>query len=294
MDRRLVQMRERFEAYLKDVFQSGGEPQKVLFEAMEYSLLGGGKRIRPLLLLQFCAACGGNWKDALPLAAAIEMVHTYSLIHDDLPAMDDDDLRRGRPTNHIVFGEANAILAGDGLLTAAFETALGPESVGNLGYERAARAAVLLAARAGAFGMVGGQVLDIAAERAASVTEEDLMAIHSRKTGALIEAACLMGGIAAGASEEQLGSAAHYARCVGLAFQIRDDVLDAEGDPKKLGKNVGSDEARSMTTFYTLYGAEGCKERIARLTEGAREAVKPLDPEGILQTLADELAGREI
>ena len=229
---RLEEHRARIEDWLHACFQDCA-PRGNLYDAMRYSLLAGGKRLRPVLVLEACRLCGGAVEDALPFAGAIEMVHTYSLIHDDLPCMDDDDLRRGRPTNHKVFGEANAVLAGDGLLTAAFETMLAPGQ--KLPPERVLGAAGILAQAAGGRGMVGGQVLDMAGEgRALGLTEvEELQRL---KTGALIRAAVEMGCAVAGGAEEQREALCRYADCLGLAFQIQDDILDVVGDEATLGK----------------------------------------------------------
>ena len=218
------------------------EPQSQLFDAMEYSLLAGGKRLRPIFVFEFCRLCGGDWKNAAPLAAAVEMVHTYSLIHDDLPCMDDDDYRRGRLTNHKVYGEAMSVLAGDALLTDAFCVA----STAPIPAEAKVEAIAVLAECAGSLGMVGGQVLDIkAGER--SCTEEEILAIQTRKTGALIRAACAMGALAGNATEEQFDAACRFAAALGLAFQIRDDMLDIIGTREEMGKTVGTDEEKTYT-----------------------------------------------
>ena len=252
---RLEEHRARIEDWLHACFQDCA-PRGNLYDAMRYSLLAGGKRLRPVLLLEACRLCGGAVEDALPFAGAIEMVHTYSLIHDDLPCMDDDDLRRGRPTNHKVFGEANAVLAGDGLLTAAFETMLAPGQ--KLPPERVLAAAGILARAAGGRGMVGGQVLDMAGEgRALGLTEvEELQRL---KTGALIRAAVEMGCAVAGGAEEQREALCRYADCLGLAFQIQDDILDVVGDEATLGKPIGSDVRSDKTTFVALKGLADCR-----------------------------------
>ena len=252
---RLEEHRARIEDWLHACFQDCA-PRGNLYDAMRYSLLTGGKRLRPVLVLEACRLCGGAVEDALPFAGAIEMVHTYSLIHDDLPCMDDDDLRRGRPTNHKVFGEANAVLAGDGLLTAAFETMLAPGQ--KLPPERVLEAAGILARAAGGRGMVGGQVLDMAGEgRALGLTEvEELQRL---KTGALIRAAVEMGCAVAGGAEEQREALCRYADCLGLAFQIQDDILDVVGDEATLGKPIGSDVRSDKTTFVALKGLADCR-----------------------------------
>ena len=245
------------------------EPRGDLYDAMEYSLLAGGKRIRPVLTLECCRMCGGEPETALPLAGAVEMIHTYSLIHDDLPCMDDDDLRRGRPTNHKVYGEATAVLAGDALLTAAFEVIL---DAGSLPPERLLTAAAVLARAAGGWGMVGGQVLDMAGEgHALSLSEVE--ELQRMKTGALITAAAEMGCVAAGGAQEQRAAVRRYAEKLGLAFQIQDDILDVVGNAAALGKSVGSDARSEKTTFVTLKGVETCRKLVRRLTEEAKEAL---------------------
>ena len=266
------------------------EPRGDLYDAMEYSLLAGGKRIRPVLTLECCRMCGGEPETALPLAGAVEMIHTYSLIHDDLPCMDDDDLRRGRPTNHKVYGEATAVLAGDALLTAAFEVIL---DAGSLPPERLLTAAAVLARAAGGWGMVGGQVLDMAGEgHALSLSEVE--ELQRMKTGALITAAAEMGCVAAGGAQEQRAAVRRYAEKLGLAFQIQDDILDVVGNAAALGKSVGSDARSEKTTFVTLKGVETCRKLVRRLTEEAKEALAVFGCEKEhLCWLADNLASRE-
>lgn len=274
----------RIEAYLAECFIKNS-PQRILFEAMRYSLLAGGKRLRPMLTLALCEICGGEAEAALPFAAAVEMVHTYSLIHDDLPCMDNDDFRRGKPTNHKVYGEAIAVLAGDALLTAAF----GQLATAKLPAERIARGVAALADCAGELGMVGGQVLDINAETR-RCTEQEVYDIQSRKTGALISAACQLGVIAAGGTDVQLAQAKRYAEAIGLAFQIEDDILDIIGDAKKLGKATGMDEKKN--TFVRLYGIDRCREMIAGQTETARNAADALNAP-FLAELARTLQNRD-
>lgn len=214
-----------------------GSLSETVTDAMRYSLLNGGKRVRAVLTLAFCELCGGDEDMAMPFACAVEMVHAYSLIHDDLPCMDNDDMRRGKPSNHKVYGENYALLAGDGLLTKAFETALSSEAFRNVGMERAAYAAAVLARCAGEYGMVGGQCIDLATENR-TVSLDELCEKDTGKTANLIMAACMMGCIAAGANETQINAAKEYALHIGLAFQIRDDILDVTGDAKELGKNI--------------------------------------------------------
>lgn len=290
-DQRYSTYRQAVETYLSGLFSE--KPHWAdLYESMRYSLLAGGKRIRPVLTLEFARLCGlENWQTALPVGCALELVHTYSLIHDDLPCMDDDDLRRGRPTNHKVFGEANAVLAGDGLLTAAFETMLAPGQ--KLPPERVLAAAGILARAAGGRGMVGGQVLDMAGEgRALGLTEvEELQRL---KTGALIRAAVEMGCAVAGGAEEQREALCRYADCLGLAFQIQDDILDVVGDEATLGKPIGSDVRSDKTTFVALKGLADCRILVAELTDRAVEALAPFGSEAeSLRGLAQSLAGRE-
>ena len=213
-------------------------PQKYLAESVRYNLLSGGKRLRPTLVFEFCRVCGGDWKAAAPFAAAVEMIHTYSLIHDDLPCMDNDDYRRGRLTNHKVYGEAMAVLAGDALLTDAFAVAASAQIPNPADL---ARAIGVLAENAGSLGMVGGQVLDMLSEERVC-TEQEVLDIQTRKTGGLINAACVLGVIAAGGTEAQIQAAAQFAAGIGLAFQIRDDMLDVIGSRQELGKAVGVDE----------------------------------------------------
>lgn len=272
------------ETYLAEQFTETA-PQTTLFEAMRYSLLAGGKRLRPMLTLVLCEICGGEAEAALPFAAAVEMVHTYSLIHDDLPCMDNDDYRRGKPTNHKVYGEAMAVLAGDALLTAAF----GQLAAAKLPAERIAKGVAALAVCAGELGMVGGQVLDINAETRLC-TEQEVYDIQSRKTGALISAACQLGVIAAGGMDAQLAQAKCYAEAIGLAFQIEDDILDVIGDAKKLGKATGMDEKKN--TFVRLYGIDRCREMIAEQTEAALRAADALNAP-FLTELAKTLQNRD-
>ena len=259
-----------------------------LREAMSYSLLSGGKRIRPVLTLAVCRLFGGEEDKALPLACGLEMLHTYSLIHDDLPCMDDDDLRRGKPTNHKVYGEAMAVLAGDGLLTAAFETL----AAADLPASGLVRAVSCLSGAAGPAGMVGGQVLDLLGE-GKSLSYEEIETIQRLKTGCMIEAAARLGAIAAGSTPEQEEAAARYARNLGLAFQIRDDLLDVLGDESTFGKPIGSDAANGKSTFVTLLGTESCQRRVEELTQAAVECLAPYRDRDFLCALARTLAVRK-
>ena len=264
------------------------EPQTVLFDSMRYSLLAGGKRLRPVFVFDFCRMAGGCWPDATPFAAAVEMIHTYSLIHDDLPSMDNDDFRRGRPTNHKVYGEAMAILAGDAMLTSAFgHIADAP----NLSADAKLRAVSYLSRCAGETGMVGGQVLDIMAEQR-ECTEQEILNIQNRKTGALIKAACVLGVMAANGTAEQEFAAMEFADHLGLAFQIRDDMLDVIGDAEKLGKATGMDGQKN--TFVRLYGLEKCEELVKEHTEAAIDALDVFADSEFMRELALSLVGREM
>ena len=256
---------------------------------MAYSLLAGGKRIRPLLTLAFARLCGLEAEKAMPFACAVEMIHTYSLIHDDLPCMDDDELRRGKPTNHVVYGEATALLAGDALLTLAFSCLAGAD----LPAARIRRAVAELAREAGAAGMVGGQSIDLASE-GKQVDIDTLIQMDLGKTAALIKAACVLGCIAAGASEEQEEQAREFAVYVGLAFQIQDDVLDVLGDAKALGKNTGMDEKRKKSTYVSLLSLEKARQQVQELTEKAVECLAPFgDKARDLQDFARRMAKRD-
>lgn len=279
--------RQAIEAYLKTVYASfPQEPQKVIFEVADYSLLAGGKRLRPIFAMDFCRMCGRDAQEALPFAAAVEMIHTYSLIHDDLPCMDNDDYRRGRLTNHKVYGEAMALLAGDALLTDAFSVATRarlekPENIG--------LAISVLSECAGSLGMIGGQVLDILSEERAC-TEKEVLDIQSRKTGALIRAACVLGVIAGGGSEEQLRAAAEFAALLGLAFQIRDDILDVIGTAQELGKATGVDGEKN--TFVRLYGVDRCEKMVKKYTAQAVACLARFPEHTYMEQLANSLTER--
>lgn len=276
------------EQYLdKECFCDETQPQKVLFDAMRYSLLAGGKRLRPIFVFDFCRMCGGDWQKAAPFSAALEMIHTYSLIHDDLPCMDNDDFRRGRPTNHKVYGEATAVLAGDGLLTAAFSyLAKAPYSA-----EIRIRAVEILSECAGELGMVGGQVLDISSEER-QCTEQEVLDIQSRKTGALIRAACMLGVLAGGGNEAQLAAAGVFADHLGLAFQIRDDMLDVIGNAEEMGKSVGTDAVKN--TFVQLYGLEACDKLVRKHTQEAISNLAQFQNTQYMESLANHLTSRTV
>lgn len=281
----------RFNAYLQQVNEAlpgflphGDAEQKTVYDAMAYSLMAGGKRIRAIMTMAFCELCGGNPADAVPFAAAIEMIHAYSLIHDDLPCMDDDDLRRGKPTNHKVFGETLAVLAGDALQPEAFHLIL---TAPGLPAERRAACALILAQAAGADGMVAGQVIDTLH---APSTQEELTEVHRLKTGAMIAGACKLGAAAAG-EEALLAAAEEYGYQLGLAFQIRDDMLDVIGTDE-FGKPIGSDKEEGKVTFVDLLGLDGCDRAVLAATERAKAAVSEWDRGGFLGDLADSLAER--
>ncbi len=265
-----------------------------LHEAMRYSVFAGGKRFRPVLCIAACEACGGTQEAAISAACAIELLHTYTLIHDDLPAMDDDTLRRGQPTCHIQFDEATAILAGDALLTLAFEVlanvplrpSSGQATLGNL-------LALELARAAGSRGVIGGQAEDLAAE--GKTPEADLVeTIHRHKTAALIRAACVMGGLCAGADSQNLENLGTYGENIGLAFQITDDLLDESATQEELGKDIGSDRARGKMTYLSVHGTERAKNRSAELIREAKQILHGLTEDAfILDGLADFIASRK-
>lgn len=261
-----------------------------LVKAMRYSLLGGGKRIRAALCLEFCRLCGGDYQTALPFACAVEMVHAYSLIHDDLPCMDDDDLRRGKPSCHIAFGEAQALLAGDAMLTYAFETALNAKNIQPSGVVMATKT---LAECAGYKGMCGGQAMDLAAEEQ-PVDHDTLVEIHAGKTGKMIIAAAKMGCYAAGATPEQIEKAEQYAADLGIVFQMVDDVLDVTATEEELGKPIGSDADCNKTTYVTLFGVEKTMEYATVINNRCKEALASFGEEAtFLKELADTLLNRK-
>lgn len=262
--------------------------QKQVTKAMKFSLVNGGKRLRPILVLEFCKMCGGDAKKALAYACAVEYVHTYSLIHDDLPCMDDDDMRRGNPSCHKMFGEATALLAGDALLTHAFDLICQSD----LNDEKNVMAISLLSQNAGVSGMIGGQVLDIKFEDT-DPSISDILTVHRLKTGALISAACLLGCIAAGADSEKIAAASKFAYLLGTAFQIKDDLLDIQGDEEKLGKPIGSDAQNDKTTYVTLVGVEKAQKDVQTLTNSAIEIIKEFDNNEFMIALCEYLITRE-
>ncbi len=279
--------------HLSEVFQENDCLQKSVYDAMNYSIQAGGKRIRSVLALAVCDMLGGDIDDAMRVAVSVECIHTYSLIHDDLPCMDNDDLRRGLPTCHKKFGEATALLAGDGLLTFAFEY-LADLS----GYKNCSSEAVLdiiseFAKSAGCAGMIGGQVIDLENECKTDITEEILTYMHNRKTGALIKAAVVASAIAAGADEKQKKALIRFADALGLAFQIQDDILDCIGDEETLGKPIGSDAENKKTTYVTLLGLNAAKEKSKKMTDQAISALEIFEDKAkFLKELADYLVTR--
>lgn len=276
---------EKLNAY----FSPKGMSFDGLLEAMDYSLTAGGKRIRPMLVLEFCRVSGGDIDKALPVACAIEMIHTYSLIHDDLPCMDNDDLRRGRPTNHKVYGECTATLAGDALQAEAFGAILRS----SLPAKRRCDCAEILAGAAGVDGICGGQYLDMLGE-GKKLNDSELNDINTRKTGAMLVAACQMGVAAAGGGAARLEAAGRYGAALGAAFQIRDDILDVTSTMEELGKTVGSDAQEHKNTYMALYGQEKCEQIIDRLTEFAKSILaEQFDDTAFLDALADRLARRK-
>lgn len=281
---------ERVESALAAYSQAPDEDLQILFDAEEYSLLAGGKRIRPFLVNEVCRMLGGSESASMPFACALEMIHTYSLIHDDLPCMDDDDLRRGKPTNHKKFGYANALLAGDALLTKAFFVASSNPCVDRA---TAAEAVLLLSEAAGEIGMIGGQIMDLAGEHT-KLSLEKLHRLHSMKTGALIRVAVQLGALAAGFDTESCETAAvvAYAEKIGLAFQVVDDILDATGSEEELGKSVGGDAAHEKTTFLSYYDVEDAKAYAASLTAEAVSAISSLEDSAVLTDLAVYLLER--
>lgn len=277
------------DAKLSEYFKPSGLSYDGLLESMHYSLTAGGKRIRPMLVLEFCRISGGNIEKTLPVACAIEMLHTYSLIHDDLPCMDNDALRRGKPTNHVVYGECTATLAGDALQAEAFGTIARSQ----LPAEARVTCVEILADAVGSDGMCAGQYLDMVGEHKL-LSEDELNDINSRKTGSLLTAACRMGVAAAGGNEAMLEAAAQYGACVGAAFQIRDDILDVISTSEELGKPVGSDAQEQKNTYMALIGEDKCMQMIEKLTDQAKNAIAgAFEDTKFLCELADSMVTRK-
>lgn len=288
IEAKLTAAKGQVEHFLGQLLTSDDKDLLPLYASMRYSAMAGGKRIRPFLVMESARLFGGEISHAIYFAVALEMIHTYSLIHDDLPCMDNDDLRRGKPTNHKVYGEATATLAGDALLTGAFELACAAD----LPSDTVRLAVRILSEAAGAEGMVGGQIMDMAAENT-EISFDTLVKLHSLKTGALITASVRLGLLAAGVRDEEKQSAlTAYARFIGLAFQIVDDVLDARGDEETLGKSTGSDEKSGKITFLHFLDADEAMEYARRLTESAKAAVSAFEGSETLCELADYLLNR--
>lgn len=263
--------------------------EQILVDSMKYSLLNGGKRVRPLLTLEFCKLCGGNIEDAMPFACAVEMIHTYSLIHDDLPCMDDDDYRRGKKSNHKVFGEDIALLAGDALQSTAFSIM----SNSKVDPKLSLRAINILSNYCGTLGMVGGQVIDLTNENK-KASLEVLEEMDKKKTAALIQSACEMGCVIANASEAQINAASEYAYSIGIAFQIVDDILDCTKTTDELGKPAGSDDSNNKSTYVSLLGIDECKVKVSELTEKAIKALDAFDNDtSFLKDFAYKLRDRQ-
>ncbi len=293
MTDKIISYTSLIEGELYEYFKEYKEEYKVVFDSMEYSVKNGGKRVRPLLTLLFCDACEGDSKNALPLACAVEYIHTYSLIHDDLPCMDNDDFRRGKPSNHIVYGEAFALLAGDGLLTAAFEKISDGAIKGLYSPEIALKATKLLSDLAGSRGMIGGQVIDLANENNPDATIETLRLLDKLKTGALIKAACVLGCLCAKAGEREINAASEFAEKIGLAFQIKDDILDVTSSLEKLGKQIGSDKEKGKSTYVNLLGVEKCEKLVESLTDEALSCLDVFSEKSALKDYANYLAKRD-
>lgn len=290
----IIKYKEIIEDYLEEVLPSGDGYQSEIFESMRYSVFAGGKRLRPFLLLKTCEIISGSYSEALPFAAAIEMIHSYSLIHDDLPAMDDDDFRRGKPTNHKVYDEGISILAGDGLLNYAYEVMTNSIIDNKNDSLKFIRALNIIGRASGVFGMIGGQVADVMSENK-KIDKDTLEFIHNNKTSALIEAAILAGGVIGGATEKEFSALKRYGQCIGLGFQIRDDILDKIGDINQLGKDIGSDEGNNKATYLSLYGMETSIDKTKELCNNAKDTLKTINKNGInvLMELADYLVTRE-
>ncbi len=264
-------------------------PQSEVYEAMRYSLMAGGKRLRPILMLEVARLFDKDWENVKEFACALEMIHTYSLIHDDLPAMDNDDLRRGMPTNHIKFGESTAILAGDALLNKAFEVAL---TAKHLDSEVLIKALQVLSHSSGTEGMIGGQIVDIASE-GKDVSIETLKYIHSLKTGAIIRSACVIGAVISGASEMEINAIDEFATNLGIAFQIRDDILDVTGNAEELGKPIGSDMDLNKSTYVSLCGIDKSIELVKEYSDKAKYALNDFgDKSEFLNKFTDFLINR--
>lgn len=292
-DKNLSEKKKRVEQHLYTYFSDFSGLQQTVYQAADYSLKAGGKRLRPVLLLEACELFGGTEQDAMAFACAMEMIHTYSLIHDDLPAMDDDDFRRGKPTNHVVYGEGMAILAGDGLLNRAYEVMI-HSALNSVEFrDRYLMAMGTIAEAAGVSGMIAGQVVDLESEHKA-VPLETVDFIHAHKTGAMITASLVAGAIIGGANSEELEKIRHYGRNIGMAFQIIDDILDITGDQEKLGKDIGSDVEKQKSTYPSILGLEESRKIAQELLRESKEILEDYGHKGdFLKALSDFLANRE-
>lgn len=290
MKERLKEQIDFIDKYLDKYLAEKENPQNIIYKAMRYSVFAGGKRLRPILMLNVCKMCGGDVNEVIPFACALEMIHTYSLIHDDLPAMDNDDLRRGMPTSHIKFGEATAILAGDALLNRAFEVV--SEYDGD-NVKRAMKAINMLAASSGTEGMIGGQIVDMESE-GKEITLDELRYLHLNKTGAIIRSACTIGALMGGGSEDEIEAVDEFAKNLGVAFQIQDDILDVTGSEEELGKPIGSDAEGNKNTYVRLVGLEKSRELSEEYSENAKKALDIFGERAqFLKELTDYLINRK-
>lgn len=293
----LEQKTEQMEAVLKQYLPKEEGYAKTVMEAMNYSVLAGGKRLRPMLMWETAALFDDVGEAIYPFMAALEMIHNYSLVHDDLPAMDNDEYRRGRKTTHVVYGEGMAVLAGDGLLNYAFETAASAFDMAKSpeDYRRIGKAMQILAGKAGIYGMIGGQCADLNAEETQEqISEEMLLYIHEHKTAALIQSAMMIGAILAGASGEETVSLEKCAHNIGIAFQIQDDILDVTGDQEVLGKPIGSDEKNHKLTYVSMHGLKESKEQVEELSKEAVSILSSFPKRNLfLEQLVEQLIYRE-
>ncbi len=292
-DKALSEKKKRVEEHLYTYFSGFTGLQQTVYQAADYSLKAGGKRLRPVLLLEACRLFGGKEEDAMAFACAVEMIHTYSLIHDDLPAMDDDDFRRGKPTNHVVYGEGMAILAGDALLNYAFELMIRETLKAGALKDNYLTAMAEIAAASGMNGMIAGQVVDLESEQK-QVTLETVDFIHAHKTGVMITAALVAGAMIGGAKEQDISIIRHYGRNIGMAFQIIDDILDIVGDQEKLGKDIGSDAEKQKSTYPSVLGLDESRKIAHDLLRESKEILSGYGEQAeFLKALSDFLANRE-
>lgn len=281
---------EKIEEKLCDYTKNKGSLQGIIYEAMEYSLMAGGKRLRPILMLEFCRMCGGNVTEFLDIACTIEMIHTFSLIHDDLPCMDDDDYRRGMPSCHKAFPENIALLAGDSLNTLAFEVIANAAIEKRISADKAVMLTAVLGKAVGSEGMIGGQVIDLESE-GKDISIDTLNVLQEKKTGALIEAACVM-GVILGGKFEKISAAANYAQALGRAFQIVDDILDVTGSFEELGKPIGSDKEQNKNTYVSIMGLEESKRIAEELTQQALKYLDEFNDNDFLRELTESMLTR--